>query len=170
LIAFVLGSGQPASASCTSCACTVATTSLNFGSYVFTEAAPTIAAAPISFLCTSASSAAGSVTISLSSGGGTFTARTMRFGANTLRYNVFLDPTHALIFGDGSDGTSFYNSVRRDGDGLRRNTGGTRSDSTRNVFRRDHGNDLVLMAYAFAAASAIVDDFPSAMRRNDRRR
>jgi spore coat protein U-like protein len=110
LIAFVLGSGQPASASCISCACTVATTSLNFGSYVFTEAAPTIAAAPISFLCTSASSAAGSVTISLSSGGGTFTARTMRFGANTLRYNVFLDPTHALIFGDGSDGTSFYNS------------------------------------------------------------
>jgi spore coat protein U-like protein len=44
--------------------------------------------------------------ISLSAGSGTFATRTLTSGANLLNYNLFLDPTHLTIWGDGSPGTS----------------------------------------------------------------
>jgi spore coat protein U-like protein len=44
--------------------------------------------------------------VSLSSGVGTFAARQMRSGAQSLVYNLYLDASHLSIWGDGSPGTS----------------------------------------------------------------
>jgi spore coat protein U-like protein len=44
--------------------------------------------------------------VSLSAGLGTFAARQMRSGPQSLVYNLYLDAAHLTIWGDGSPGTS----------------------------------------------------------------
>lgn len=49
------------------------------------------------------------VTTSLSQGtSGTFVNRTMRKGAESLMYNLYIDPAFTTVFGDGTAGTSNF--------------------------------------------------------------
>lgn len=58
-------------------------------------------------------------TISLSSGSGTYADRTMTNGGNSLVYNLYVDVTRLILWGDGSSGTS---TVAGTGTGLLINT------------------------------------------------
>jgi spore coat protein U-like protein len=85
----------------------VSTSGLNFGTYdVFSPLNDDITGT-ISVNCPSGTS----YTLSLSSGFGTYAARTMTSGTNILGYNLFLDPTRLTIWGDGSAGTGTASGV-----------------------------------------------------------
>jgi spore coat protein U-like protein len=87
--------------------CTVSTSGLSFGTYdVFSPLNDDITGT-ISVNCASGTS----YTLSLSSGFGTYAARTMTSGTNLLAYNLFLDPTRLTIWGDGSAGTGTASGV-----------------------------------------------------------
>jgi spore coat protein U-like protein len=45
-------------------------------------------------------------TIALGSGGGAYTLRTMSGAGSALNYNLFIDPTRLVVWGDGNAGTS----------------------------------------------------------------
>jgi len=47
-----------------------------------------------------------SVQVSFSAGFGPFATREMKSGLNAILYNLFTDPSHLTIWGDGSPGTS----------------------------------------------------------------
>ena len=79
-------------------------TGVNFGSYDVFNASPTKATGSITFRCTG-SGGTNLMTMSFSTGSGTFANRTLISGANTLRYNLYLDPGNTQIWGDGSSGT-----------------------------------------------------------------
>lgn len=81
--------------------CTVSTSGLNFGSYdVFSPLNDDITAT-INVNCPSGTG----YSLWLSTGTGTFSLRTLTNGASVLAYNLYLDPTHLTIWGDGSSGT-----------------------------------------------------------------
>jgi spore coat protein U-like protein len=81
--------------------CTVSTSGISFGNYdVFSTLNDDITGT-VNVNCLSGTT----YVISLSSGSGTYTSRIMTNGANILAYNLFLDPTHLTIWGDGSAGT-----------------------------------------------------------------
>ena len=57
------------------------------------------------------------VTISLSTGAGTYVTRLMRGSVDTLQYNLYTDPSHTTVFGNGSAGSQtvtlcFYGSKK----------------------------------------------------------
>jgi spore coat protein U domain-containing protein, fimbrial subunit CupE1/2/3/6 len=82
--------------------CSISTSGLNFGTYdVFSSLDDNITATII-VNCMKKKP----YSISLSSGSGTFGSRTLTSTVGTLAYNLFLDPTHLSIWGDGSSGTS----------------------------------------------------------------
>ena len=84
-----------------SAGCTVSTSGLNFGNYdVFSPLNDDITAT-VNVDCPSDTA----YSIWLSSGSGTFSSRTLRNGSLLLGYNLYLDPTHLTIWGDGSAGT-----------------------------------------------------------------
>ncbi|MGH6893315.1 MAG: spore coat protein U domain-containing protein, partial [Dongiaceae bacterium] len=81
--------------------CTIASTTLPFGTYSVTGVATATATVTVS--CTKQS---GDTTftyeVRLNAGGGSFTTRTMAGGANTLDYNIYRDLANTLIWGDGT--------------------------------------------------------------------
>jgi spore coat protein U-like protein len=78
--------------------CSVSTVGLNFGNYdVFSTLDDDITGA-INVNC----QASTSYSISLSSGSGTYSSRTLLSAGNLLSYNLYLDPTRLTIWGDGS--------------------------------------------------------------------
>jgi spore coat protein U-like protein len=81
--------------------CTVGTSGLSFGNYDVFSTINDDVTATINVNCPGGTG----YVISLSSGSGTYASRTMTNGANILAYNLFLDPTHLTIWGDGSAGT-----------------------------------------------------------------
>ena len=81
--------------------CQVSTSGLNFGNYDVFSTLNDDSTGTITVNCTNGTPYA----ISLSSGSGSFTSRTMTSGAKILAYNLFLDATHLTIWGDGSAGT-----------------------------------------------------------------
>jgi spore coat protein U-like protein len=107
IAAFAVVWGVPARAA-VSFSCTVSATGINFG--VYNPLSPTGNAASGSWTVTCTAVGTGSATVAgtlfLSSGSsGRFSPRTMRSGANTLNYNIYLTPAYAQILGDGSGGT-----------------------------------------------------------------
>jgi spore coat protein U-like protein len=81
--------------------CSVSTTGLSFGNYdVFSTLNDDITAT-INVNCPSGTG----YSIWLSSGSGTFASRTLLNGASVLAYNLYVDPTHLTIWGDGTSGT-----------------------------------------------------------------
>jgi spore coat protein U-like protein len=81
--------------------CTVSTTGLNFGNYdVFSPLNDDITAT-INVNCQSGTG----YSIWLNNGSGTFASRTMTNGPHVLAYNLYVDPTHLTIWGDGTSGT-----------------------------------------------------------------
>jgi len=81
--------------------CNVSTIGVAFGSYNVFNSSPADITGSVSVTCNKSSS----YSVSLSSGSGTFSSRTLRNGSNVLNYNLFSDPTHLTIWGDGSGGT-----------------------------------------------------------------
>jgi spore coat protein U-like protein len=84
-------------------------TALAFGRYDPTSSAPLDASAQIQYGCPPGQP----VRISIDAGqSGTFVARELRSGAERLRYNLFLDGGHTMIWGDGTGGSSIGPLVR----------------------------------------------------------
>ena len=72
-----------------------------FGTYDGLSSAPLDAVGTISYQCSPPKP-----TVQISTGSsGSFSARTLRSGAATLRYNLYLDAARSMIWGDGSAGT-----------------------------------------------------------------
>ncbi|HVR42216.1 MAG TPA: spore coat U domain-containing protein [Thermoanaerobaculia bacterium] len=77
-------------------------TPVTFGDYSVFSPGPLDIAGSLTIVCTPGTAA----TIYLSTGSsGTYAMRTMRSGAEVLDYNVYLDATRTVVFGNGSGGT-----------------------------------------------------------------
>jgi len=105
LLACALALGGPVARSAPKC--TVSTSGLNFGTYdVFSTLNDDITAT-INVNCRSGTP----YSISLSSGSGTFSSRQLLNGSRHLGYNLYLDPTHLTIWGDGSASTGTFSGT-----------------------------------------------------------
>jgi spore coat protein U-like protein len=83
--------------------CTIDATEVAFGSVTALSEARTTGT--ITLAC-AGNGANNRVTISLSSGIGSFARRTMRMGTNVLAYNLFSDSAATDIWGDGTAGST----------------------------------------------------------------
>jgi spore coat protein U-like protein len=88
-------------------ACTVGTTSMNFGNYDVFSITPLDSTSNISISC-SASDRLAITTIGPSPNSGGFNPRQMKRsgGADLLNYNVYTNAARTTIWGDGTGGTS----------------------------------------------------------------
>ena len=87
-------------------ACTVSTTSANFGTYDVFSASANASTATITYRCGNADK---DILITLSQGSSpTFTPRTLRNGTEVLQYNLYRDAAFSTIWGDGTSGTATY--------------------------------------------------------------
>jgi spore coat protein U-like protein len=82
--------------------CALNVVGLSFGAYDIFDTQDTNITTDIGVTCASDTS----FEISLSAGTGTFASRTLVNGANLLSYNLYVDPAHLTIWGDGSPGTA----------------------------------------------------------------
>ena len=82
--------------------CALNAVGLNFGAYDIFDTQDTSITTHIGVTCDTDTS----FEISLSAGTGTFAGRTLLSGANILSYNLYIDPAHLTIWGDGSPGTA----------------------------------------------------------------
>jgi spore coat protein U-like protein len=87
--------------------CTVSVIGVNFGVYDVFSNQPDDISGAITTSCSSSTSYA----ISVSTGLGTYAARTLTNGQYTLFYNLFVDSSHTSIWGDGSSGTATVSST-----------------------------------------------------------
>ena len=96
--------------------CTVNTSSMSFGSYDVFSNPPLDSAGTVSVNCTKDVVKA-NVTLSASPTSGIFNPRRMKRsgGSDLLDYNIFLDVSRAVIFGNGTGGTSIINLKRPTG-------------------------------------------------------
>ncbi|GAP66689.1 pilus protein [Mizugakiibacter sediminis] len=94
--------------------CSISTSGLSFGVYDplagYPSTAPVTANGALQLACSYTSIGDLLVgiqaQISLSTGSsGSYAARTLRQGAESLRYNLYVDPALTTVFGDGSGGT-----------------------------------------------------------------
>ena len=96
---------EPAQA-CTLCTCSVTATNASFGTYNPTATAPTDTVGTVTVNCTGLVALLGSVEIAASAGSsGTVVQRTMQQGANSLNYNLYVDPARSILFGNGAGGS-----------------------------------------------------------------
>jgi spore coat protein U-like protein len=87
--------------------CTAQASGVTFGIYDPFNSTPTDATGTVSVTCSGVVGVAVSYTILLSPGGsGSYAARTVTSGASTLTYNLYTSAAHAVVWGDGSAGTS----------------------------------------------------------------
>ena len=92
--------------------CTVNPQDLTLGGYDPLSNAPLDATTSISVRC----DAATPFVVTLGPGNGTFTARKLIGGNQALLYNLFLDPNHMTVWGDGSNGSSSLSQSSTGGD------------------------------------------------------
>ena len=87
-------------------ACFVTATPVSFGSYDVFSAAPVDVTATITWWC---DTSVNSPVVTLSKGSATtFNPRQMSGGSETINYNLFRDPAHTQIWGNGTGGGSQY--------------------------------------------------------------
>ncbi|KQW82300.1 spore coat protein U domain-containing protein [Brevundimonas sp. Root1279] len=85
--------------------CAIRTTGLNFGVYSALEPAPATTVGRIDVVCIPPAVTA-TMKVSLSTGrSGQLQDRTMTFRDAPLHYNLYADPAHQRILGDGSSGS-----------------------------------------------------------------
>jgi len=85
------------------------TIGVSFGAYNVFNTSPTDATGSLTYTCMSLG---GGVTIDLSRGSASsYVPRQMRKGAEPLAYNLYLEASHSVIWGDGTGGTSHYGPV-----------------------------------------------------------
>lgn len=98
-----VGGAAPPTASCT-----VASLTIAFGSYNVFSATDQTTSGRIKVMC-SGTSASNAITITSSAGAsGSFAARTLVSGQDTLTYNLYLDSNEQTVWGDGAQGSSAY--------------------------------------------------------------
>jgi spore coat protein U-like protein len=85
--------------------CTVATTSISFGSYNVFSTAPVDSTATITYRCNGGATVAIGITTGQS---GSFNPRVMAKGLEQLGYNLYLDAAHSTVWGDSSSGSQLY--------------------------------------------------------------
>ena len=95
--------------------CSVAASSLAFGSYQSNQVQSIDSAGSLNVSCTRDALDAAAVTVSydvdISRGGsGNFAIREMQSGANRLQYGIYRDPLRSLAWGDGSAGSTRVSS------------------------------------------------------------
>lgn len=89
--------------------CTVTATPVQFGTYDPLNLAPALSSGTVVTTCRlmGALATATMLTSSFTAGSsGKYATRTMTLGANALLYNLYLDPAHSQIAGDGTGGSS----------------------------------------------------------------
>ncbi|MBO9685936.1 MAG: spore coat protein U domain-containing protein [Mitsuaria chitosanitabida] len=89
--------------------CTVSGSTLNFGSTIdpLATAVPLDAASTLTVTCSNTTPYAVSLNAGTNAGGASnFTARTMKSGANTLGYQLYLDSGRTTVWGDGTASSS----------------------------------------------------------------
>ena len=96
--------------------CTVNTSSMSFGNYDVFSNTSLDSAGTVSVNCTK-NVVKASVTLSASPASGIFNPRRMKQsgGSDLLDYNIFLDVSRAVIFGNGAGGTSIIDLKRPTG-------------------------------------------------------
>lgn len=100
-MALAAGPGQASAAAI----CALSSTSLSFGHYVPYEATPTDSTATITVTCTSSNVVPVIINGSISlTGPGAPSERDLIDGSNRLRYQLFLDPSRTMVWGDGGSG------------------------------------------------------------------
>jgi spore coat protein U-like protein len=94
--------------------CTVAATTVSFGTYNPQSASPNDAVGTVTVTCTVILvGLLESWTIALSTGGsGTFANRQMSNGTHHLSYNLYTNSTRTTVWGDGTGGTSVVSDSR----------------------------------------------------------
>jgi len=103
LLCCLLGAAGAADAACT----VTVVAGVTFGTYDVFSPSPLDTTGYISYHCDQGHNY--TMRISLTRGSSaTYTARTLRFGTDALQYNIFLNPTRTLIWGDESEGTSVF--------------------------------------------------------------
>lgn len=84
--------------------CSVSATNVSFG--VYDPLAPSGLSSTGSVTATCIAVLATPITIALSTGSsGSYAARRMQSGANSMNYNLYLDAAHSQIWGDGTGGS-----------------------------------------------------------------
>jgi spore coat protein U-like protein len=96
--------------------CSISATSIAFGTYDVFSNIPVDSSGTISISCIKDVVKA-SLTIGPSSASGTINPRKMKRspGTDLLEYNIFVDVTRTVIFGDGAGGTTVVNLKRPSG-------------------------------------------------------
>ncbi len=90
--------------------CSASATGVSFGTYNPEATLPTYSNGSIVVSCSL--TLLDTITVALSTGSsGSYTARTMLSGTNTLTYNLYLDHAHTEIWGNGTGGTSEYSTT-----------------------------------------------------------
>jgi spore coat protein U-like protein len=88
--------------------CTVSATGIAFGNYDPLSASGNAAVGSWTVICNAIGNGSATVagTLTLSTGfSGSYAARAMKFGTNSLLYNIYLTPSHTQIIGDGTAGS-----------------------------------------------------------------
>jgi spore coat protein U-like protein len=86
--------------------CSVTTVGVAFGLYDVFSSTPLLSAGSVSVRCVGLGTGTEQVSISLSTGGsGSFNPRALFQGSERLNYNLYLDPGHSQIWGNGTGGT-----------------------------------------------------------------
>lgn len=94
--------------------CKIATTSVNFGNYDVFSNFNLDSTGTIIVDCNNKEERPMHVTITLNAGrSGSFNPRQMTSsrGSDRLRYNLYIDPSHVTIWGDGTGGSSFVTAL-----------------------------------------------------------
>jgi spore coat protein U-like protein len=91
-------------ANATPTSCSVSAVGVAFGSYKPIDNVNSDGTGSISMTCSGTSSV--SYTLSASTGNGSYTTRQQVSGNNKLNYNMFIDNSRTLVWGDGTSGTS----------------------------------------------------------------
>lgn len=105
LVALAVAPGSAVAQTTPELSCAIRTTGLNFGVYSALEQAPVTAVGRIDVACIPPAVTA-TMKISLSTGrSGQLQDRMMTYRDAPLRYNLYADPAHQRILGDGSSGT-----------------------------------------------------------------
>jgi spore coat protein U domain-containing protein, fimbrial subunit CupE1/2/3/6 len=88
--------------------CTATANSINFGIYNPLATAGDASTGTLAVACTGHGTGAATITVgvTLSPGlSGSYAARTMLSGANVLNYNIYWDPQHTVVMGNGTGGS-----------------------------------------------------------------
>jgi spore coat protein U-like protein len=104
VLALMLAAAGPAHA-----ACTISTTAVSFGGYDVFSPTPLDAQGQISVTCSLILSG---FTVRLDRGGApSFSPRQLKQGTEPLNYNLYLDATRTIIWGDGTAGTQAFTAI-----------------------------------------------------------